>query len=175
MSYVSIVDEFLEMIPKFMDHLIPSIVIIFVFACLCKAVSADGVLAKRVIAMADPITAKPLARTLFTTFRKIIWIVGLMTLAGEWSFDLRPVLTSLGIVSMVGALAAQDMVKNFLGACIIIIGDVFRVGDTINVSGVTGVVESLNFRSTQIRMDDGSVVYVPNASFSNSNVRKFKS
>ena len=41
----------------------------------------------------------------------------------------------------------------------------FRIGDTIEVSGYTGVVEEISFRTTQLRTPDGREVIIPNGDF----------
>ncbi len=163
------------MLGKLADHIIPSIIIVLVFWFVGRILGEEGVIAKRFLAGADRTTAATMGKVLFMTLRRAIAVIGGLTLAGEWGFDLKPMLASLGIVSMALALAAQDVVKNFLGAFTILVCNIFKIGDKISVGGVTGVVQAIDFRSTQILTDDGNRVYVPNASFSSSNVTIFKS
>lgn len=162
------------MLAKLADHIIPSIIIILVFYSLSRIFGEEGIIAKRFLSGTDRSVAATMGKVLFMTLRRAIVVVGALTLAGEWGFDLKPMLASLGIVSMALALAAQDVVKNFLGAITILACNIFKIGDKINVGGITGVVQSIDFRSTQILTDEGNRVYVPNASFSNSNVTIIK-
>jgi small-conductance mechanosensitive channel len=46
----------------------------------------------------------------------------------------------------------------------------FRIGDSIEVTGYTGTVEEISFRTTQLRTDDGREVIVPNGTFMTSAV-----
>lgn len=165
-----ILEQFVAATPGFVGHLIFSVIIIGAFGILCKFLKEEDLVTGWLFSGADEGTAKTMGHVLVKSLRMIVMIVGVLTLAGEWGFDLKPMLASLGIVSMALALAAQDMVKNFIGAIVILMGDIFHIGDRITVGGVTGVVETINFRSTQIRTDDGNLVYVPNSSFSSSNV-----
>src|SRR5438132_389709 len=46
----------------------------------------------------------------------------------------------------------------------------FRIGDGLEVSGYSGTVEEIAFRTTQLRTDDGREVIVPNGTFMTSAV-----
>lgn len=174
MDFTVLSNELVVILGKLAEHIVPSIIIILVFCSLCRIFGEEGVIAKKFLAGADRTTAATMGKVLFVTLRRAIAVVGALTLAGEWGFDLKPMLASLGIVSMALALAAQDMVKNFLGAFTILAGNIIKIGDKISVAGVTGVVQAIDFRSTQILTDEGNRVYIPNASFSSGNVTIIK-
>ena len=75
------------------------------------------------------------------------------------------ILTSFSVVGIVIGLSAQDILKNFFAGIWVLVERPFRIGDTIEVSGYTGVVEEISFRTTQLRTDDGREVIVPNGTF----------
>lgn len=174
MTIEKMFEQIVVVAPGLIGHLISSVIIVVVFSVLCKFLHKEDFVIKWLFSKAEVGIAKTMGHVLVKSLRMVVVIVGALTLAGEWGFDLKPVLASLGIVSMALALAAQDMVKNFIGAIVILMEDIFHIGDKITVGGVTGVVETINFRSTQIRTDDGNLVYVPNASFSSSNVTRVR-
>ena len=70
-----------------------------------------------------------------------------------------------------GALAigvgfgSQNIVNNFISGVILLIEQPIRVGDTVEVEGIMGVVTSINTRSTKIRNADNKVFIVPNSFF----------
>ena len=80
------------------------------------------------------------------------------------------VLTSFSVVGIVVGLSAQDILKNFFAGIWVLVERPFRIGDTIEVTGYTGVVEEISFRTTQLRTDDGREVIVPNGTFMTSAV-----
>lgn len=80
------------------------------------------------------------------------------------------ILTSFSVVGIVIGLSAQDILKNFFAGIWVLIERPFRIGDTIEVTGYTGVVEEISFRTTQLRTDDGREVIVPNGTFMTSAV-----
>src|SRR5256886_13775515 len=78
------------------------------------------------------------------------------------------ILTSFSVVGIVVGLSAQDILKNFFAGVWVLIERPFRIGDSIEVTGYTGTVEEIAFRTTQLRTDDGREVIVPNGTFMTS-------
>lgn len=77
------------------------------------------------------------------------------------------IVAPLAVGGLAIGLAAQDTVKNFFGAVMLIVDKPFTLGDVINIGSHTGVVESLGLRSTRIRTVDGHLVSVPNGDLAN--------
>ncbi len=72
-------------------------------------------------------------------------------------------LAGLGVVGVSLGFALQDVAKNFLAGILLLLTSPFNIGDTIQVSGFTGKVLAINFRSTELREVDGRFVIIPNA------------
>jgi small conductance mechanosensitive channel len=75
------------------------------------------------------------------------------------------ILTSFSVVGIVVGLSLQDILRNFFAGVWVLVERPFRIGDTIDVSGFTGSVEEISFRTTQLRTPDGRQVIVPNGDF----------
>ena len=80
------------------------------------------------------------------------------------------ILTSFSVVWIVIGLSLQDILKNFFAGVWVLVERPFRIGDTIEVTGYTGSVEEISFRTTELRTDDGRSVVVPNGTFMTSPV-----
>ncbi|HEY7624539.1 MAG TPA: mechanosensitive ion channel family protein [Candidatus Limnocylindria bacterium] len=80
------------------------------------------------------------------------------------------ILTSFSVVGIVVGLSLQDILKNFFAGVWVLVERPFRIGDAIEVSGFSGSVEEISFRTTQLRTDDGRQVIVPNGTFMTSAV-----
>lgn len=80
------------------------------------------------------------------------------------------ILTSFSVVGIVIGLSLQDILKNFFAGVWVLVERPFRIGDTIEVTGYTGTVEEISFRTTQLRTPDGREVVVPNGTFMTSAV-----
>ena len=73
------------------------------------------------------------------------------------------ILTSFSVVGLVIGLSLQDILRNFFAGVYVLVERPFRIGDTVQVDGHTGVVQEIGFRATLLRTDDGREVVVPNA------------
>jgi small conductance mechanosensitive channel len=100
----------------------------------------------------------------------VIAIGALMILAIYTQGAFAWILTSFSVVGIVIGLSAQDILKNFFAGVWVLIERPFRIGDSIEVTGYTGTVEEIAFRTTQLRTEDGREVIVPNGTFMTSAV-----
>jgi small conductance mechanosensitive channel len=76
--------------------------------------------------------------------------------------DVAPLLASVGVVGLALGLGAQTLVKDFIGGAFILIENQYAVGDVVQLGGVSGSVEKITLRTTQVRAVDGSLHTVPN-------------
>ncbi|WP_338331757.1 DUF3772 domain-containing protein [Acetobacter sp. LMG 32666] len=65
----------------------------------------------------------------------------------------------------------QSIVQNFVSGIILMAERPVSVGDVVTIAGVTGKVERISVRSTDIRLDDKSTMIVPNSQFITSAVK----
>ncbi len=81
-----------------------------------------------------------------------------------WSLDLSPLLTSAGLVTAVGAIAARDALSDFFGGITIFLDRPYHIGDFVVLSsGERGEVVNIGIRSTGIRTRDDVHISVPNS------------
>jgi len=90
------------------------------------------------------------------------FLAGLMVLQ-IFNFNLGPLLASAGVVGVALGLAAQTIVKDCLNGILILIEDQYNVGDVVRIAGLTGTVETMSLRKTQVRDGDGTLYIVPNS------------
>ena len=89
------------------------------------------------------------------------------------------VVAGLGVGGLAVALAAREILADFLGSVVIMWDRPFRIGDLIAVGDNEGFVMDIGFRSTRIRTLYDSVVTIPNsetvkASVDNLNERRYR-
>ena len=80
------------------------------------------------------------------------------------------ILGSFSVVGIVLGLSLQDILKNFFAGIWVLVERPFRIGDTIEVGGYSGVVEEITFRTTLLRTVDAQQVIVPNGTFMTGSV-----
>jgi small-conductance mechanosensitive channel len=98
--------------------------------------------------------------------RVAVWTLTILLLLGEFDVNLGPLIAGAGIVGVALGFGAQSLVRDFLSGFFILLEDQFGVGDVIEASvgsqQVTGKVERLSLRTTDVRSFDGTRHTIPN-------------
>ena len=105
-------------------------------------------------------------RNLTETLVKLaIWIAGLLVAAAVAVPGFTPAgaIASLGIGAVAIGFAFQDIFENFLAGVLIMLREKMRIGDVIEVEGVTGRVEHITLRETHIRQLSNELTIMPNS------------
>ena len=76
--------------------------------------------------------------------------------------NIGPLLASAGVVGLAISLGAQTLIRDYLSGVLILAEDQFRVGDQIEVAGVSGEVAQMTLRVTYLRDPLGKLHSVPN-------------
>ena len=80
-----------------------------------------------------------------------------------WGFDISGFVAGLSIGGLAVSLAAKDSLSNIIACCIIMLDHPFRIGDWIVCNEIEGAVESISFRSTNVRTLAQGLVNIPNS------------
>lgn len=103
-------------------------------------------------------TFLPMLRT--TLLSVIVAVVGLTALS-EIGVNIAPLLAGAGIVGIAIGFGSQKLVQDVITGLFLLLENTMQVGDTVTVSGLTGVVENLSIRTIRLRAGDGSVHTIP--------------
>ena len=110
--------------------------------------------------------AKKRAQTLGTILRHalliVLFFIAILMILGELGIQLGPLLATAGIGALAIGFGAQSLVKDVISGFFIILENQYRIGDAIEVGGVSGMVESVNLRKTVLRDLEGRVHTIPN-------------
>ena len=93
----------------------------------------------------------------------LLWVLQSLNLASG------AILTLGAVFALAVSFAAQNLVKDFVNGFLILLEDQFRIGDMVKIGTTTGLttisglVENLNLRLTQIRNDTGHLISIPNS------------
>jgi moderate conductance mechanosensitive channel len=98
--------------------------------------------------------------------RVAVWTVAVLLVVGELGISLGPLIAGAGIVGVALGFGAQSLVRDYLSGFFMLLENQLGVGDGIElmVSGqmVTGKVEAVSLRTTELRAYDGTLHIVPN-------------
>jgi small conductance mechanosensitive channel len=106
--------------------------------------------------------ARTLGRILRQAVVVVVWGVTTATILGELGLDLKPILAGAGIAGLAFGFGAQTLVKDLIAGFFILLENQFRVNDVIQAAGVSGLVESINLRTTVLRDVEGRLHVIPN-------------
>ena len=95
----------------------------------------------------------------------IYWLVlvfGLLFVLSFLGVDVTPLIALIGGASFIIGFGFQDTLGNFANGLMIMIFRPFDEGDLVDLSGVKGIVKSVNIAATTIVTFDNQVVVIPN-------------
>jgi small conductance mechanosensitive channel len=106
--------------------------------------------------------AHTLGNILRHAFLIVLTFVAVLMILGELGIQLGPLLATAGIGALAIGFGAQSLVKDVISGFFIILENQYRIGDVIEVAGVSGLVESVSLRKTVLRDLQGKVHTIPN-------------
>lgn len=110
-----------------------------------------------------------------TIFLKEIINVGLMvfvviTALGQLGIQTTSFVAIIGAAGLAIGLALQGSLANFAAGIILILLKPFKVGDTIETSGVSGVIDEIQIFNTLLTGNDQKRIIIPNAKITSDKI-----
>ena len=148
--------------PDVMHRILAALVVVATFWALWRSVDVFiEVLLDRPWAADNP-SARSLVAVTGNFTKVAVAIMGLLSTLSSVGVPVATAVAGLGIGGIALAFGAQKTVADLFGSVAIAADRPCRVGDTVRVEDVVGVVEEIGVRSTRIRTPDRSVVSFPN-------------
>jgi small-conductance mechanosensitive channel len=92
----------------------------------------------------------------------LIIVVASITIIGQLGIEIAPLLATAGIAGVAIGFAGQSLIKDVINGFFLLLWDQVRVGDVVQISDKSGVVEMINLKMTVLRDLAGNVHYIPN-------------
>ena len=105
---------------------------------------------------------KTIFRVIHSTGAVIIIVTTILMVLTEVGVAVTPVLASVGFAGLALGLGAQTLVKDMIAGLFILIEDQYMVKDVVEIGGITGTVEHMTLRATELRDLYGTVHIIPN-------------
>ena len=159
--------KWLADLQEFVRADLPRIVVIligaWVLARVLKLITGRMVRLAESRARGNVAQVRTLASVTRATGVGIIVFLAALEILPMLGFKLAPLLASAGVAGVALGLAAQTIVKDCLNGILILVEDQYNVGDVVKLAGVSGTVETMSLRKTQVRDGDGTLYIVPNS------------
>lgn len=149
-------------------HFILTIFVTWIVATLAKriikeygydiAARTEGDMDYRLVALAD----------MSVTY--VIWFIGIITALSGLGYEISAFITTMGIMGLAIALAAQNLLLNVFGGVTITIDQLYKKGDRVEMGGVYGDVYDIKPRYTRIRTLNNTMITIPNAKVINEQI-----
>lgn len=137
------------------------LVLLILFASW-KVAHVVEIIARRALGSSRVNISQLLQRTIVSTARSIVLVLGLLIGLAQLGVSLGPVLAGLGIAGFVIGFALQDSLSNFASGMMILIYRPFDVGDVVEVAGVSGKVGHMSLVNTSVVTFDNQMLVIPN-------------
>ncbi|MBD2100713.1 mechanosensitive ion channel family protein [Leptolyngbya sp. FACHB-261] len=92
----------------------------------------------------------------------VVSAVGILVALSTLGVNVGPILAGAGILGVAVSLGSQSLIKDYINGFFILVEDQYGVGDVIAVNSISGLVENMNLRITQVRNSEGTLITVPN-------------
>ena len=114
----------------------------------------------------------PKARSLILIkfLRYVFYVIIVMYVLSLFGVKLGAIWGAAGIAGVAIGFAAQTSVSNLISGLFVITEGAIKIGDTIIVDGITGVVDSINLISVTVHTLDNEMVRIPNSTIINTNL-----
>jgi small conductance mechanosensitive channel len=106
--------------------------------------------------------AQTLAGFLQRAAALFIFLIAFTMILRELGVDVVPIIAGAGLAGVALGFGAQNLIKDLIAGFLVLSEDQFRVGDVIRTAGVSGQVERITLRMTQVRDVEGVLHTVPN-------------
>lgn len=111
-------------------------------------------------------TASPLLRSVMRrTVSIFIILLGayiFLKMAGLTEFAVA-IVSGTGLIGLILGFAFRDIAENFISSLLLTVQRPFRIGDVVEITGYTGVVQKVTARATTLVDFDGNHIQLPNA------------
>jgi small-conductance mechanosensitive channel len=164
-----VLDEWVNDLQEFVHTKLPHLLVICLVAFILSRLISIGT--NRMAVIAGRRDSRPGRQSQVRTFAVILrtslnatlWSLTAIEVLEITGVNLGPLLASAGIAGVAIGLAAQTIVKDILNGMMIILEGQFNIGETVRITGTTGVVEVMTLRRTELRDGDGTLYIVPNS------------
>jgi small conductance mechanosensitive channel len=149
-------------------QIILTLVIIIVLALISLYIvnKAAKAIDKRIIANIEDLDRRRRLQTLRkaakSTAQIVIITIAVLIGLSTIGIDIGPALAAAGILGLAISLGAQTLIKDMIGGLTILLEDEYRVGDHVKIGTVSGEVEGITLRRTDLRDAEGRLFMVPN-------------
>ncbi|MCL2053691.1 MAG: mechanosensitive ion channel [Oscillospiraceae bacterium] len=105
--------------------------------------------------------------------RTLLYLIVFVTVLAVLGIPMTSLIAVIGSAGLAIGLSMQSSLSNVAAGIILLAGKPFKVGDFIDVNGVSGTVDEISVISIKLISPDNKVVYLPNNAVSSATITNF--
>ncbi len=139
---------------------------------------AAGVVSRVILALVGRALGKSrldpaLVRIARTAVKFVVGVVCVLLICETLGVEVTSLIALFSVIGLALSLAVQGVLANLAGGITILGARPFRVGDFVEMDGVTGTVKEVSLMYTKVDTTDNKLVYIPNKIVSEAKVLNF--
>src|SRR6266566_8936230 len=98
-----------------------------------------------------------------STISIILFAVALHIIFILLGINIAPLLASAGIIGITIGIGARPLVEDLVTGLFLLSQNSIAVGDYVRIDDIEGTIEAINFRTLDIRAENGALAIIPNS------------
>ncbi len=111
-----------------------------------------------------------LHRFLYAAVKMVLYFVVFMVVASALGIQVTSLVAILSVAGLAVSLSIQNLLSNVLSGLMLLSIKPFKIGDYVDVGGISGFVKEISFVHTQILSFENILMYIPNSEVSKSKI-----
>ncbi len=112
----------------------------------------------------------PICHKFFLSLLKVTLYAVVVILGSSRFVDTSSLVALLSVVGVAVSLAVKDSLSNVAGGFIVLFSKPFKVGDFVEIDGMSGSVQSISILQTKLLTFDNKAVLIPNGQVSTAKI-----
>ena len=142
-----------QVIPNLLTAIIIALVGIFVVKIILKLVGKAFNKSKADVTVAKFVTSM---------IKALLTLILLIVILSSLGIPMTSLIAMLSVMGLAVSLAVQDSLSNVAGGLTIMSSQPFKVGDFIELDGISGVVDNISIVQTRLLTLDNKTTFIPN-------------
>lgn len=156
-----VIGKAMDMLGVFAVNLTIAIIIFVVTLVAAKWASSA---ARKILSRTRTVRRDPTVLSfLVQIVRVVVIIIGMIAVLQRLGVQTTSIIAVLGAASLAVGLALQGTLSNVAAGVMLLLLRPYRVGDVVEIGGITGVVLKLDLFTTQLSAAGSNRVFVPNS------------
>ncbi|MDE7140255.1 MAG: mechanosensitive ion channel family protein [Treponemataceae bacterium] len=148
-------------------HVGVSLITMLIFYIVYRIIK--GVVRKRLAVNMKPVLVQGISKIISYVFYALM----VMYVLGLFGINLSAVWGAAGIAGVAIGFAAQTSGSNLISGLFVVTDKAMKIGDFIEVDGVSGTVDAISFLSVRVHTADNQLVRIPNSLIINNKLKNY--